>query len=151
VSRVAESPAAQACVAIPIVLIYFIRHRRDLPFPAIFWLLGAVILGCGLTHFLEVLTVVRVVTSAVCWSTILPLVRVTPKALAMRSPEELEQEIAERTRVEQALRQSEAIFRHVAQVANDAIISADHQGHIPLGSRSVRARIRTRRERSFTL
>ena len=39
---------------IPVVLIYFIRKRRDLPFNWIFWMFGSFILACGTTHLMEV-------------------------------------------------------------------------------------------------
>jgi hypothetical protein len=38
------------------VLIYFIRRRREMPFPLLFWLFGAFIITCGFTHLLEVVT-----------------------------------------------------------------------------------------------
>jgi hypothetical protein len=46
-----------AYMAIPIVLMYFIRQRPDLPkpFPIVFWLFGAFIVACGTTHALEAL------------------------------------------------------------------------------------------------
>jgi hypothetical protein len=43
-----------AYVAIPIILVSFARRRRDLPFPWMFGLFGAFIIGCGFTHFMEV-------------------------------------------------------------------------------------------------
>ncbi|MEI8191212.1 MAG: GAF domain-containing protein, partial [candidate division NC10 bacterium] len=39
-------------------------------------------------------------------------------------------ELAERKRAEEALRESETMFRSVAQSATDAIVSADHEGRI---------------------
>src|SRR5258708_5260910 len=38
---------------IPVVLIYFIRKNRDLPFNRIFWMFGTFILACGTTHLME--------------------------------------------------------------------------------------------------
>jgi len=43
-----------AYYALPIVLFYFIRHRKDLPFKNVFWLFGAFILLCGTTHLLSI-------------------------------------------------------------------------------------------------
>ena len=41
---------------IPIVLIYFVRKRTDLPFNWIFMMFGVFILACGTTHVMEVWT-----------------------------------------------------------------------------------------------
>ncbi|MGC1374571.1 MAG: hypothetical protein WA824_20715, partial [Candidatus Sulfotelmatobacter sp.] len=39
---------------IPIILVYFIRKRRDLPFNTIFLMFGGFILACGTTHLMEI-------------------------------------------------------------------------------------------------
>jgi PAS domain S-box-containing protein len=114
-----------AYVAIPCVLGYFVVRRKDIPFRTIFLLFGAFILACGTTHLMEVLMfwwpayrlagVVKLFTAVVSWGTVLALVPVTPKALAMRSPEELEREIAARKNTENALQKANAeLERQVA-------------------------------------
>ena len=45
---------ALAYFAIRLELVYFMRQRRDLPFPAIVWAFVIFILGCGTTHVMEV-------------------------------------------------------------------------------------------------
>jgi PAS domain S-box-containing protein len=105
-----------AYVAIPCVLGYFVLRRKDIPFRTIFLLFGAFILACGTTHLMEVLIfwwpayrlagVVKLFTAVVSWGTVLALVPVTPKALAMRSPEELEREIDARKEMESALQKA---------------------------------------------
>jgi PAS domain S-box-containing protein len=107
-----------AYVAIPCVLGYFVLRRKDVPFRTIFWLFGAFILACGTTHLMEALIfwwpayrlagVIKLLTALVSWGTVLALVPVTPKALAMRSPEDLEKEIAARKNAENALQQANA-------------------------------------------
>jgi PAS domain S-box-containing protein len=102
-----------AYVAIPCVLGYFVIRKKDIPFRTIFLLFGAFILACGTTHLMEALIfwwpayrlagVIKLVTAIVSWGTVLALVPVAPKALAMRSPEELEREIAARKEAENAL------------------------------------------------
>jgi signal transduction histidine kinase/CheY-like chemotaxis protein len=96
-----------AYFAIPCILVYFVVRRRDVPFRAIFWLFGAFILACGTTHLMEAIIfwhplyrlagVIKLLTAIVSWGTVVALVPIVPKALAMRSPEELEQEVKERT------------------------------------------------------
>src|SRR5437763_177397 len=95
-----------AYVAIPFVLGSFVLRRKDIPFRSIFWLFSAFILACGGTHLMEAIIfwwpayrlagVIKLFTAIVSWGTVAALVPVVPKILAMRSPEELEQEMAAR-------------------------------------------------------
>src|SRR5262249_58928418 len=107
-----------AYVAIPCVLGYFVLRRKDIPFRTIFLLFGAFILACGTTHLMEVLMfwwpayrlagVVKLFTAVVSWGTVLALVPVAPKALSMRSPDELERVIRARKEAGSALHQGNA-------------------------------------------
>jgi hypothetical protein len=45
---------ALAYFAIPVILVWLIRKRRDLPFSWMFALFGAFIVACGMTHVMEV-------------------------------------------------------------------------------------------------
>ena len=93
-----------AYLAIPCVLGYFALSKKDVPFRTIFWLFGTFILACGTTHLMEALIfwwpayrlagVIKLGTAIISWATVLALVPVTPRALALRSPAELEAEIA---------------------------------------------------------
>lgn len=103
-----------AYTAIPCVMGYFILKRRDVPFPRVFWLFCAFIFACGTVHLVEALIfwlpvyrlsgAMKFVTAAVSWATVFALIPVTPVALAMRGPEELEAEIKRRRHVEEKLR-----------------------------------------------
>ncbi len=107
-----------AYLAIPCVLGYFVLRRKDLPFRSIFLLFGAFIVACGTTHLMEALIfgwpayrlagLVKLVTAVVSWATVLALVPVVPRVLALRSPEELEREIAARKHAEEALQSANA-------------------------------------------
>ncbi|HEX4145675.1 MAG TPA: PAS domain S-box protein [Pirellulales bacterium] len=102
-----------AYLAIPLVLGYFILRKKDLPFRKIFLLFGAFILACGTTHVMEAIIfwwpnyrlagVIKLFTAVVSWATVIALVPVVPRVLAMRSPEELEREIEARKKADQAL------------------------------------------------
>ncbi len=90
---------ALAYYSIPITLVYFVRQRRDIPYPEIFWLFSAFIVACGTTHLLAVWTIwhsdywlsgtVKAVTAAVSLYTAIALVPMVPKALALPSPAQL--------------------------------------------------------------
>ena len=105
-----------AYVAIPIVLGYFAVRRKDIPFRRIFLLFGAFILACGATHLMEAIIfwwpayrlagVIKLFTALISWATVIALIQVAPKVFAMRSPEELEREIAARNQAEERLRQA---------------------------------------------
>ena len=107
-----------AYLAIPLVLAYFVLRRRDIPFRTIFLLFGTFILACGTTHLMEAIIfwwpayrlagVIKLLTAVVSWATVFALVRVVPTVLVLRSPEELEREIAARTHAEEGLRTANA-------------------------------------------
>jgi PAS domain S-box-containing protein len=105
-----------AYFAIPCILGYFVLQRRDIPFRMIFWLFGAFILACGTTHLMEALIfwwpayrlagVIKLLTALVSWGTVAALVPTLPKALVLRTPAELEREVAARKQAEDALQKA---------------------------------------------
>jgi PAS domain S-box-containing protein len=114
-----------AYFAIPCILVYFVLRRRDVPFPTIFWLFGAFILACGTTHLMEAIIfwhpvyrlagVIKLLTAIVSWGTVIALVPTIPKALALRTPDELEREIIARKQAEDALQRANAELEAVVQ------------------------------------
>lgn len=127
-----------AYFAIPCILAYFAMQRKDLPFRKIFLLFVAFILLCGMTHLMEAIIfwwpayrlagIGKLLTAVVSWFTVFALVQVAPKALAMRTPEELEREITARKIAEGRLQYiNEELERRVQErtselaVANEAL------------------------------
>ena len=104
-----------AYFAIPCVLVYFVRKRADVPFMPVFWLFAAFILSCGIGHAIEASLfwnpwyrlsgVVKLVTALVSWATVLALIPLVPKALALpglaRVNQQLRAEIERRERAEE--------------------------------------------------
>ncbi|SHJ13488.1 hypothetical protein SAMN02745146_2393 [Hymenobacter daecheongensis DSM 21074] len=92
---------------IPLLLIYFIRQRGDVPFNRLFWLFGLFIAACGATHLLDAVIfwvplyrlsgLVRLITAVASWGTVLALYRVLPQALLLRTPTQLEEVVRQRT------------------------------------------------------
>ena len=132
-----------AYFAIPALLIFLVLRRKDIPFQKIFLLFGAFILLCGLTHLMEAIIfwwpayrlagVLKFLTAVVSWTTVVALVRVGPRALEMRSPEELEREIEARKKAEAILKDSNAeLERRVAErtadlEASNAVLHAERE------------------------
>lgn len=126
-----------AYTTIPFVLVYFIRRRRDVPFMGIFVLFAAFILCCGTGHLIEALIfwvpvyrisgAMKFITAVVSWATVFAIIPLLPKALLLRSPEQLEHLVVERT---QQLRESEARGRSIIEAALDAVVTFDLKGRI---------------------
>jgi len=102
-----------AYFAIPVFLIKFVTQKRDIPLPSVFWLFGAFILLCGLTHLMDAAMFwwpayrlngfMRFLTACVSWLTVFSIVKILPQAFALKSTRELEVEIAARKKVEKKL------------------------------------------------
>src|SRR6266481_4852808 len=105
---------------IPVVLIYFIRKNRDLPFNRIFWMFGTFILACGTTHLMEIWNVwhgsylvggvIKAITAAVSVVTAAMLIPLVPKVISVPSRmhlqevnRKLEREIAEHNLIDAAV------------------------------------------------
>lgn len=113
---------ALAYYSIPIILVYFVHKRKDLPFNWIFLLFSTFIIACGTTHIMEVWTLwhpiywvsglIKAITALVSVYTAIELIPLVPQALALPSPAILEtanaqlaKEIAERKQAEENLNQ----------------------------------------------
>lgn len=99
---------AAAYYAIPFALFHLVRERRaEIPYPGVLLMFAAFILLCGTTHLMEIWTVwhpdyrvagvLKALTGIVSVATMLALFRVIPKAMLLRSPAQLQQEVAART------------------------------------------------------
>lgn len=126
-----DTATGLAYFAIPLALVHFVRRRRDLVFKPVFWLFAVFILLCGTTHWMDLLTIwlpayrlaailtlataaVSIATAAVLW----PLV---PHLLALPSPAQLQT-------ANEALRESEAGFRLLAEHASDMVSRVGQDG-----------------------
>jgi two-component sensor histidine kinase len=129
---ISDSLVALAYYSIPITLLYFVRKRRDIPYRWMFIMFGAFIVACGTTHLMEVWTVwhgtyrlagvVKAVTAVLSIGTAILLVKLIPEALTLRSPTELaglnqnlEREVRQRSRAEDALRIANDGLEHRVQ------------------------------------
>ncbi|HBL13777.1 MAG TPA: hybrid sensor histidine kinase/response regulator [Cyanobacteria bacterium UBA11162] len=135
---VSDALTGLAYYSIPLMLIYFVQKRRDIPFNSIFLLFSAFIIACGTTHLMEIWTLwhptywlsglMKASTASVSLYTAGALVSLLPKALALPSPAQLEaanqalqKEIRERLETEEALTKSEALYRGVVEDQTELI------------------------------
>ena len=142
-----DSLIGLAYFSIPIMLIYFVHKRRDMPFQGIFLMFGAFIISCGTSHLMAVWTLwhpdywlsggIKLTTALISLYTAVELFGLIPQALALPSPAQLEatnqklaQEIGDRILAEAALKQSEARFRLIFEDAATGIVLADVSGKL---------------------
>jgi PAS domain S-box-containing protein len=136
---------------IPVVMFYFIRKRRNLPFPQIFWLFAAFILLCGTAHFLSVWVLwhanyyiegyVKAAAALASIATLIALVVVLPRVLGLRGMGEVEAVTADLraelagsySELEQCERDAESsriILGAVVDNVVDGIMTITEQGSI---------------------
>jgi two-component system, chemotaxis family, sensor kinase Cph1 len=117
-----------AYMSIPLILIRFMLVKQGLPLQRVFWLFGAFILLCGLTHFFDVVifwvpiyrisALVRFVTGVVSIATVIALIRYFDAAVGLRTSEEYEYELRYRQKALQAMERSNEELRQFAYVAS---------------------------------
>ncbi|MEA5580177.1 PAS domain S-box protein [Nodularia harveyana UHCC-0300] len=135
---ISDSLIAIAYYSIPMMLVYFVRKRQDVPFVGILLMFSTFIIACGTTHLMNVWTLwfptywlsglIKAITAFVSVLTAIELLPLIPKALALPSPAQLEaancqlaKEIAERKRTEEILRESEQRWELALRGNNDGI------------------------------
>ncbi len=125
---------AIAYFSIPIMLIYFIQKREDVPFRGVFILFSVFIVTCGTTHLMSVWTLwhpaywlsglIKALTALVSAFTALTLLPTIPMALALPRPEALRQinqrletEIEDRKQAEVALQYQLSFDRILSEIS----------------------------------
>lgn len=83
---------------LPLIIIYFIRTRKDLRFRPVFYLFGAFIISCGITHLLDAVifwvplyrisAVIKLITAMISLSTVFAALQSLPQALAYEGIED---------------------------------------------------------------
>jgi PAS domain S-box-containing protein len=154
---ISDSLIALSYFAIPVILLWFVRKRRNVPFSWMFGLFGIFIVACGSTHLMEVWNLwhadywlsgaIKAITAAASVSTAILLVRVVPRAIELPDPSQwvkanaaLELEVRKRREIELELRTNEATYRGQAELldlTHDAIFVRDLQAKILYWNRSA--------------
>ena len=122
-----------AYFVIPIFLFQFIKKKPNIPLPTVFWLFGAFIIFCGLTHLMDAIifwwpgyrlsAMLRFITAVVSWITIFAIYKYIPAALSLKTSKDFEAELIER-------KKSESKFIGLLESAPDAMVITSGDGEI---------------------
>ncbi|GAB2589516.1 sensor histidine kinase [Spirosoma areae] len=117
-----------AYMVIPLVLIRYLFVKKGVPLPGVFWLFGAFILLCGLTHLLDAVifwvpvyrisALIRFLTGVVSIATVVALFRYFDEAVGLRTSKEFEHELSFRQQAVQELTRSNEELQQFAYVAS---------------------------------
>jgi chemotaxis family two-component system sensor kinase Cph1 len=136
---------------IPFALLYYWwKKRQEMEFPKLFWLFGAFIFSCGITHFIDAVIfyqpvyrlsgLMKSITAVVSWMTVFAIIRIAPQALTLpgraRLSEELQRQLDIRHEMQERLAESNrALEAYTGQVSHD--LRNPISGLIMLGSLAV--------------
>ncbi|HEY8035885.1 MAG TPA: PAS domain S-box protein [Methylobacter sp.] len=129
-----------AYYSIPLILVYFIRQRKDFPYPFLAIMFAGFIIACGSTHLLSVITIwtplywldglVKALTAIASVSTAVLMLWVIPGALSLPSVAQLQAEIQKRKTIEDALRESEYRWKFAIEGSGDGVWDWDIQTNV---------------------
>ena len=122
-----------AYYSIPITLVYFVWHRKDLAFSKIFMMFGAFILACGTTHLLGIITLwhpiywidasMKAFTALISVVTAIVLIKLIPQALKLPTPAQLTHEVQKRLHAYEDLKLSQTTLQESKERLSLAIQS----------------------------
>ena len=144
---ISDGLIALAYYSIPIVLLYIVRKRGDIPFDWVIVLFGGFIVACGTGHLLDIWTLwhptywlsssVKSLTAAISIGTAIVLVSLVPKILQLPSPgqmvvtnQRLENEILERQEAEKELEKTHQRLKFHVENSPLAVVEWDQDFRI---------------------
>jgi len=139
-----------------IALNYFILRRQNTRVPRAFWIFEAFLFASGTLFLMQALVfgwpvyrfhgLLWILTAVLSWAAVFTLIPIIPRILALRRPEELEREIAERKKAEETLRVSEQRFRTMAETMPTMVAIFQGTGHVYVNPAAVALMGYTREE-----
>ncbi|MPR32015.1 sensor histidine kinase [Salmonirosea aquatica] len=117
-----------AYMCIPVILLRFIFVKQGVPLKRVFWLFGAFILLCGLTHLVDafifwvpvyrISALVRFLAGIVSIATVVALVKYFDDAVGLKTSQEFEHELKYRQKALQTLEMANEELNQFAYVAS---------------------------------
>jgi len=143
---------ALAYYSIPLMLVYFIRQRKDFPYPWLATMFAGFIVACGTTHLLSAITIwmpvywldglLKAFTAIISIATAVLMVWIIPRALSNPSPAQLHAEIQQRKTAETAQREAFDRLQKIAGQLPGMIfqfrLGADGRSCFPFASEAIR-------------
>ncbi|HEV2491276.1 MAG TPA: PAS domain S-box protein [Candidatus Acidoferrales bacterium] len=133
---ISDSLITLAYFVIPVLLLWLVRKRRDIPFNWMFVCFGVFIVACGSTHAMEIWNlwhadywlsgVIKAITAVASVGTAILLVQLIPQAVELPSPQQMQKVI------DQLHQQAELL-----DLAHDAIFVRDLHGAIVYWNRGA--------------
>jgi diguanylate cyclase (GGDEF)-like protein/PAS domain S-box-containing protein len=137
--------------SIPLSLIYFVRQRKDLPYPWLIAMFALFIVACGTTHLLSIATIwiplywlegyVKAFTAVISIATALAMFWIIPLVLKLPSPTQLQAEIAHRKLIDKAHQEALERLQKIASSLPGMVykfrLSVDGHASIPYCSEGV--------------
>ena len=122
-----------------IALNYYILRRQNARLSRAFWVFEGFLFAGGTLHLINALSfwwpvyrfigLMQLLAAVMCWGAVITLIPIIPRILALRRPEELAKEIAERKKAEETLRVSEHRFRTMADTMPAMVAIFQGTGH----------------------
>lgn len=133
-----------AYFTIPIFILAFVFKKPDIPLPKVFWLFGAFILACGLTHLMDAIifwwpayrlsALIRFITAVVSLGTVFALIKFFPMALKLTTSDEFNAEIKKRKAAEEKLQAVNTEIKIKSKEVERFAYIASHDLQAPLNS-----------------
>ncbi|HEY1031244.1 MAG TPA: hypothetical protein VGD89_05690 [Flavipsychrobacter sp.] len=118
-----------------LILFYVVTKRQKVRFNKLYFLFAAFILTCGATYFVDALmfwlpvyrfsALMRFITGVISWVTVFYVFKMLPVAFSLRSQEDLETEINNRKKVEEEIKEKNALLLDAEKIAKLAYIQWD--------------------------
>lgn len=138
---------ALSCYSILLILVYFIRQRKDLSYPWLVAMFAGFIGACGTTYLLAAITAwvplywldgsFKAIAAVISVATAVLLLVFARRILSVPSAAQLQAEIQQRKTAEEALRvanvalqKNSARTQMLLDSALDGIVSMDHNGNV---------------------